>query len=86
MENLKLEHKSGQWMDFIVSSKVSLKAELLHSENMFPSVPLVQAVHTKNTRVPSGFAAKNTQLRTTVEYTCSPKRYSNTDCAARWVH
>jgi len=68
MGNLQLEHNSAQWMLFNVSSKFSLKAELLHFGNMFPSVTMVQAVHTnKNARVPSGFAAKDTLLITPVE-------------------
>jgi hypothetical protein len=46
MENLQLQQTSGQWMLFIVSSKVSLKAVLLlHSRNKVTFVPLVQAVH-----------------------------------------
>jgi hypothetical protein len=67
MEKLQLEHSSGQWMLFIVSSKVSLKAVLLHFGNMFPFVAIFQAVHTKKARVPSGFAAKYMQLKTPVE-------------------
>jgi hypothetical protein len=47
MGNLQLEHNSGQWMLFIVSSNVSLKAVLLHFGNMFSSVRMVQTVHTK---------------------------------------
>jgi hypothetical protein len=49
MEILQLEHNSGQWMLFISSSKVSLKAQLLLFRNMFPSVPMVQAVRMKKT-------------------------------------
>jgi hypothetical protein len=49
MEELQLEHFSGQWRLFIDSSKASLKAVLLHNGNKFPSVPLAHAVHMKET-------------------------------------
>jgi hypothetical protein len=45
MEELQLEHDYGQWRHFSDSSKVGLKAVLLHNGNEFPSVPLVHAVH-----------------------------------------
>jgi hypothetical protein len=38
---------SEQWRLFSASSKVSLKAVLLHNEPKFPSIPLAQAVHMK---------------------------------------
>jgi len=47
MEDLQLEHISGQWRLFIVSSKVSLKAVLFHTENKFLSVPPAHAVYMK---------------------------------------
>jgi hypothetical protein len=47
MEELQLEHTSGQWRLFIDLSEVILKAVLLHNGKKFPSVPLVQAVHMK---------------------------------------
>jgi hypothetical protein len=47
MEELQLEHTCGQWRLFIDSSKVSLKAMLLHNGNKFPSVPLAHTVHMK---------------------------------------
>jgi len=52
-------------MFFTVSSKFGLKAELLHFGNMFPSVRMVQTVHTKKRTSTFGFccqkyAAKNT--------------------------
>jgi hypothetical protein len=47
MEELQLEHTSGQWRLFIVSMKISLKAVLLHTGNKFLSVPLAHAVHMK---------------------------------------
>jgi hypothetical protein len=49
MEELQLEHTPEQWRPFIDSSKVSLKAVLLHSGNKYPSVPLAHAVHIKET-------------------------------------
>ena len=49
MEELQLEHTSGQWRIFIDLSEVSLKTVLLHSGKESPSVPLVRAVHMKVT-------------------------------------
>jgi len=49
MEELQLEHTSGQWRLFVDSSKVSLKAVLFLNGNKFPSIPLVHAVHMKET-------------------------------------
>jgi len=49
MGELHLEHTSGQRRLFVDSSKVSLKALLLLNENKFPSIPLVHAVHMKET-------------------------------------
>jgi hypothetical protein len=47
-EELQLEYTSGQWRLFIDSSKVSLKAVLLHNGNLFRSTPTVHAVHMKD--------------------------------------
>ena len=47
MEELQLEHNSGQWRVFIVPSNVSLKAVLLHNGNKFLSVPLAHVTHMK---------------------------------------
>ena len=44
MEELQFEHTSEQWRLSIGSSKVSMKAVLLHNVNKFPSIPLVLAV------------------------------------------
>jgi len=49
MEDLQLEHTSGQWRLFVDSPKVSLKAALLHNGKKFPSAPLANAVHMKET-------------------------------------
>jgi hypothetical protein len=50
MENLQLEQTSGQWMLFIVSSKVRLKTAVLpHNGNKVTFVPLVQAAHMRET-------------------------------------
>jgi hypothetical protein len=45
MEELQLEHAPEQWMLFIDSSKVNLKAVLLHNGNNYPSITLTRAVH-----------------------------------------
>jgi len=71
MEELKLEHASGQWRLFIDSSKVSVKAVLLLNGNKFPSIPLVHAVHMKETyKYLEVLLQKNVILRTLVEYMC----------------
>jgi hypothetical protein len=49
MEELEFEHTSEQWRLSIDSSKVSMKAVLLHNVNKFPSIPLVRAVHVTET-------------------------------------
>ena len=43
MEPLGREHDPTEWLLFIDSSEVSLKAVLLHNGNKSPSVPLVHA-------------------------------------------
>jgi hypothetical protein len=50
MENFQIKETSGQWLFFIVSSKISLKAAvLLYNGNNITFVRLVQAVHMKGT-------------------------------------
>jgi len=49
MEELHLEHTSGQWRRFINSLKGNFKAVLFHSGNNFPSITLALPVHTKGT-------------------------------------
>jgi len=57
MEEVQLEHNSGQWRLFIDLSKVRLMAVLLR----FSSISLAHAVHMKEMcEKPSGFDAKNT--------------------------
>jgi hypothetical protein len=87
MEELQLEHTSGQWRLFIDSSEVSLKALLLHNGNKVPFYPTDPCnSHVRNVQEPSGFAAKNTLWRTPVECMCWPKSYSSADWAARRMH
>jgi hypothetical protein len=67
MEELQLEHTSGQWRLFIDSSKVSVKTVLLLNGNKLPSIPLVHAVHMKETyKYPEVLLQKNALLRTLV--------------------
>jgi hypothetical protein len=47
MEALGHEHNTPEWHLFIDSSKVSLKAVLLHNGNKYPSVPLAHAISIK---------------------------------------
>ena len=47
MEVLGHEYNPDQWRFFTDSSKVNLKAVLLHNGNKFPSVPLAHAADVK---------------------------------------
>jgi hypothetical protein len=47
MEALGHQHNTPEWRLFIDSSKVGLKAVLLHNGNKYPSVPLAHAVNMK---------------------------------------
>jgi hypothetical protein len=47
MEAVGHQHNTPEWRLFIDSSKVSLKAVLLHNGNKYPSVPLAHAVNMK---------------------------------------
>jgi hypothetical protein len=49
MQELKLEHTSGQWTLFVDPSKVSMKAVLLRNGNKFPSIPQAHAFNVKET-------------------------------------
>ena len=49
MKGLKLEHDPIEWRLFIDSSKLSLKAVLLHNGNRLHSIPVGHAVHMKET-------------------------------------
>ncbi|ESO05353.1 hypothetical protein HELRODRAFT_171733 [Helobdella robusta] len=46
---LNLNYDPSEWRLFIDSSKLSLKAVLLHNGNHFPSVPIGHAAHMKET-------------------------------------
>jgi hypothetical protein len=43
------KHKPEEWRLFIDSSKLSLKAVLLHKRNIHPYIPISHAVHMKGT-------------------------------------
>ena len=49
MAALKIDYKSDERRPFIDSSKLCLKAGLLHNTNLFPSVPIGYAVYMKET-------------------------------------
>jgi len=49
MKYLNLNHDPTDWRLFIDSSKLSLKAVLLHNGNRLPSIPVGHAVHIKET-------------------------------------
>jgi hypothetical protein len=65
MEELQLEHTSGQWRLFIDSSKVSLKAVLLLNGNKFPSIPLIHTVHMKKPTRTLRFCCKKCDMKST---------------------
>jgi len=47
MQTLSINHIPVDWRLFIDSSKLSLKAILLHNGNTLPSIPLGHSVHNK---------------------------------------
>ena len=47
MQTLSINHIPLDWRLFIDSSKLSLKAILLHNGNTLPSIPLGHSVHNK---------------------------------------
>ena len=49
MATLRITHYADEWRLFIDSSKISLKAVLLHNGNVLPSIPAGHAVHMKET-------------------------------------
>jgi hypothetical protein len=51
MNELGIEHDPQEWRLFIDSSKLCLRAVLLHKGNQHPSIPVEHAVHTKETYV-----------------------------------
>jgi hypothetical protein len=49
MAAMKIDYKMDEWRLFIDSSKLSLKAVLLHNAKLFPSVPIGYAAYMKET-------------------------------------
>ena len=47
MQSLNINHNPLDWLLFIDSSKLSLKAVLLHNGNTLPSIPVGHSVHNK---------------------------------------
>jgi len=47
MQIFSINHNPLDWRLFIVSSKLSLKAALLHNGNTLPSIPVGHSVHNK---------------------------------------
>jgi len=47
MQTLNINHIPLDWQLFIDSSKLSLKAVLLHNGNTLPSIPVGHSVHNK---------------------------------------
>lgn len=71
-EELQLQYASEQWRLFIDSSKVILKAVLLHNGNKHLSISLTHAVPMKETyaNIQGLLKKKNTARRPPVEHTC----------------
>jgi hypothetical protein len=49
MQEMRITHNAQEWRLLIDSSKLSLKAVLLHNTNQLPSIPVGHAVHMKET-------------------------------------
>ena len=49
MQEFGYSHRPEEWRLFIDSSKLSLKAVLLHNKNILPSIPVGYAAHMKET-------------------------------------
>ena len=49
MKSMNLNHGPTEWRLFTDSSKLSLKAVLLHNDNLLSSIPVGHAVHMKET-------------------------------------
>jgi len=47
MQTFNINHNSLDWRLFIDSSKLSLKAVLLHNGNTLPSIPVGHSMHNK---------------------------------------
>jgi hypothetical protein len=47
MQTINIKHNPLAWQLFIDSSKLSLKAVLLHNGNTLPSIPVGHSVHNK---------------------------------------
>jgi hypothetical protein len=61
---LNMSHCSDEWRLFIDSSKVSLKADLLHNGNVLPSTPMVHPFGIKE----SDDSTKQKQLLQYIKY------------------
>jgi hypothetical protein len=48
MQTLNINHNALDWRLFIDSSKLSLKAVLLHNGNTLPSIPIGHSVHNES--------------------------------------
>jgi len=49
VEELHLEHTSGQWRLFIDPTEGHFEGNVLHNGNKFPSIPWPHALHMKET-------------------------------------
>ena len=81
MEELQLQHVADQWTLFINSSKLSLKAVLLHNGN---NTSYSCSPHERNLRQHSKFAARKKMVRRPkVKHICKTERCDIADWAAR---
>jgi hypothetical protein len=72
VEELQFEHTSEKWKLSINSSKVSLKALLIHNVNKFPPIPLVHTVHITETYEELQILPqkKKNAMKSPLEYLC----------------
>ena len=66
---------------FIDSSKVSLKAVLLHNGNVLPSIPVARAFGIKESDDSMKQLLQNTKYDIQVEHLCGPE----SDCTFTWT-
>jgi hypothetical protein len=85
MEELQLQHAPDQWRLFIDSSKLSLKAVLLHNGNKLPSIFLAHAVHMKETHA-SIYSLYVTKTTSGTYSICRPASCGIADWAARRLY
>jgi hypothetical protein len=70
LEAVEQQHNPGEWRLFIDSSRLSLKAVLLHNGNKKPSIPLAFAAHMKESYDNMKFLLTMIQYEKYLWYVC----------------